>query len=265
MDTAGRWFIQPGAGYVSTNYSIYMKESDKRPVLEYDANRWGLTLEGGRNLSDWGRVSLIYQRYDGQIEVLVGDPSLQGYDFNTGTLGLNLSLDTLDSVRFPREGWFGSARGWISRDWLGGDTEFEQLSFGAYRARSWGPHTLSGGALFQTTVDSRAPLQNLFRLGGFQHLSGLQQGQLTGPNATLVRLGYQYRLTTGLVPSYVGGTLELGNVWQRRSDISLADSVPAGSLYLGADTFLGPLYVAAGVAEGGNHTLYLFLGQPWQF
>ncbi len=265
LDPAERWFIQPGAGYVTTNYKIFADPSDKRPTLEYNAHRWGITLEGGRNLDDWGRVSLGYQRYRGNLDILVGDPGIQGYKFDTGVLALNFQVDTLDSLHFPREGWFGGVRGWTSRGWLGASNDFDQAMAGLYRAQSWGPHTLSGGAVFQTTFGGDAELQNLFRLGGFQHLSGMQQDQLAGPNATLLRLGYQYRLAGGLVPAYLGGSLELGNVWQRRSDINLRDSIPAASLYLGADTFLGPLYVAFGFAEGGNQAFYLFLGQPWQF
>jgi NTE family protein len=35
----------------------------------------------------------------------------------------------------------------------------------------------------------------------------------------------------------------------------------AGSAFLGIDTPLGPSYLAYGQAEGGNRTLYFFLGQ----
>jgi hypothetical protein len=33
------------------------------------------------------------------------------------------------------------------------------------------------------------------------------------------------------------------------------------SVFVGADTVIGPLYLAAGYAEGGNYALYLFLGR----
>ena len=36
----------------------------------------------------------------------------------------------------------------------------------------------------------------------------------------------------------------------------------AGSLFLGADTLLGPLYFSYGMADGGNHSFYLSLGLP---
>jgi hypothetical protein len=38
--------------------------------------------------------------------------------------------------------------------------------------------------------------------------------------------------------------------------------VTAGSLFLSADTPLGPLYIAVGFGEGGERAYYLFLGRP---
>ena len=38
--------------------------------------------------------------------------------------------------------------------------------------------------------------------------------------------------------------------------------VKAGSVFLAADTFLGPLYFAHGRASGGASSFYLFLGNP---
>jgi NTE family protein len=35
----------------------------------------------------------------------------------------------------------------------------------------------------------------------------------------------------------------------------------AGSVFIGYDTPLGPLYVAVGTAEGGHTTLYVYLGR----
>ena len=37
--------------------------------------------------------------------------------------------------------------------------------------------------------------------------------------------------------------------------------IPAGSLFLGVDTFLGPFYLGAGYAESGNASLYMRLGK----
>jgi NTE family protein len=40
--------------------------------------------------------------------------------------------------------------------------------------------------------------------------------------------------------------------------------IRAGSVYLGLDTFLGPLYIGFGRASPGYNAFYLYLGRPWK-
>ena len=72
-----------------------------------------------------------------------------------------------------------------------------------------------------------------------------------------------YDFDTGFVDTYVGATAELGGVWRDQDDISLDSSIIAGSLFLGVDTVIGPVFLGYGHAEGGNNGIYLFLGKPW--
>ena len=60
---------------------------------------------------------------------------------------------------------------------------------------------------------------------------------------------------------YVGGSLEAGNVWNTSSAISTNDLYGAGSVFLAADTWLGPFYVAYGIASNGQRSFYLYLGR----
>jgi len=46
-------------------------------------------------------------------------------------------------------------------------------------------------------------------------------------------------------------------------DIRLDNLLYAGSAFVVIDSFLGPLYLAQGVAEGGRESPYLFLGQTF--
>ena len=97
-------------------------------------------------------------------------------------------------------------------------------------------------------------------------LSGLAPDQVSGPQFGIARAIAYRRIGSGQeglfdVPTYVGFSLELGNVWQRRSDASFESAMLNGSAFLGFDTFLGPVYLAAGFGEGGAQTLYLLLGR----
>ncbi len=86
-----------------------------------------------------------------------------------------------------------------------------------------------------------------------------------GQHEGLAGVAYLKRLDTKLVPTYLGASLELGNAWRSSDAIGLDNTIMAGSLFLGADTLLGPVYLAYGHAEGGHQAVYLFLGSPWRF
>ena len=61
---------------------------------------------------------------------------------------------------------------------------------------------------------------------------------------------------------YIGGSLEAGNVWLKRENASFGDLYKAASVFLAADTFLGPFYVAYGRTSSGESSWYIFLGRP---
>ena len=59
-----------------------------------------------------------------------------------------------------------------------------------------------------------------------------------------------------------GGSIEAGNVWATQDDVDFGDLRIGGSAFLGAETPFGPLYLAAGFAEG-DAALYLILGKTF--
>jgi NTE family protein len=65
------------------------------------------------------------------------------------------------------------------------------------------------------------------------------------------------------VPAYLGMSIELGNVWENRSDISFASARTDASIFLGLDTLIGPVYLATGFDEEGDKAFYLFLGRTF--
>ena len=65
------------------------------------------------------------------------------------------------------------------------------------------------------------------------------------------------------MPAYLGVSLELGNVWQSRDAIRLRGAHLDGAIFLGLDTFLGPIYLAGGLDEDGGNAFYLLLGRAF--
>jgi NTE family protein len=96
-------------------------------------------------------------------------------------------------------------------------------------------------------------------------MTAYQPGQLRGNHGGTLGLMYYYRLG-GLrlltqTPFYIGGVLEVGKVWNHRSDASFHDLHNSASIFLGADTFLGPVYLGYGVGDDGNSAAFLYIGQ----
>jgi len=104
-----------------------------------------------------------------------------------------------------------------------------------------------------------------FTLGGFQQLSGYRPDQLSGNAVLFGRLNWYMRLANSPVFArgfYVGASLEAGNAWTERSEMSLAHLRGGGSVYLGADTGLGPMYLGITYAPRGELGVALFIGRP---
>ena len=111
-------------------------------------------------------------------------------------------------------------------------------------------------------------MRSLFPLGGFLNLSGLAPDSITGRHFAITRALFYRQIGRGgegflNVPAYLGFSAELGNVWESRADISVGSAQRHGSVFLGLDTLLGPVYLGTGFADDGSTGFYLFLGRTF--
>jgi NTE family protein len=168
----------------------------------------------------------------------------------------------MDNINFPNKGFYSQVEYLSSQEEIGADSSFDQVLFYGSIAKSWDRNTLLGGAQFYFTLDNDAPLQNLFQLGGLYNLSGYLDDQLSGQHLGLLKMCYMRRIGNfNLMPTYIGASLESGNVWQDEDDIAFDTLIMAGSLFLGVDTPLGPIYFGYGLAEGNKNSFYFHLGK----
>jgi NTE family protein len=263
LDPAARYFVSGRLGYVARNINLF--DSEGNNFAQVRASGYGMELGAGRQFGTWGELRLGYRRETGDIETGIGAPT-PDRDYDTGQFFVRLTDDKLNNVYFPTRGHVGIAEWRISREDFGADTDFDQANLGYYQAYSWGRNTVFGGLNVQTTLDDDAPIQSLYRLGGFLKLSGLDQDELTGQQAGLARLIYLRQIQDiQFFKAYAGASLELGNVWQDTGDIGFDDTIFAGSAFIGAATPIGPIYLGYGHAESGDRSLYLFLGPLFSF
>jgi len=262
LGTLNRWFVEPEIGYLKENVNLFNSAGDI--IEERRLTRYGLSLSGGRTLGHWGELRAGWRGGSGTAEVRVGDPTVPDVDFDIGELFARFTVDEFDNFAFPHRGGRFSLEYIDSNTDFGADSDFHQFVLQASKVRTWGRYSVIVGGRYETTPNDNAPIQNLFRAGGFLRLSGFDLNQLSGQHyGQLVIAPFRRIGDFNLLPIYVGASLEYGNVWQSTSDISLSNAFWAGSLWLGAETPLGPIYVAYGQAEEGHNSVYFFLGRAF--
>jgi NTE family protein len=67
-----------------------------------------------------------------------------------------------------------------------------------------------------------------------------------------------------MLSAYAGATLEAGNVWDFADEIGFDSLRYSGSLFIGAESPLGPAYLAAGYSDSGDVAIYFYLGNPFR-
>ena len=233
-------------------------------ATEVQASQWLVRGQIGRNIGTTSRASLGLTRGWGDTDVETGSILPRSQPFNSGYLSLTFDHDSLDSLFFPRSGSRAKLEWRHADEALGADSDFDQLEGSLNLAYKFHDvHSLFFGMRGGYSFDDDAPAQNLFQLGGFLMLSGYENKALTGRHYALARGGYLHRMNGGLVPTYLGFSLEAGNTWFTSDQAGFDDLVYGGSAFIGADTPIGPVYGGLGVNTDSNYALYLMLGSPW--
>jgi NTE family protein len=259
-----RWFIEPSALF---QIRAVPQFQDDEQVGEFRVRsiRYGGSL--GREIGSAAELRIGGEREIGKSWVRLGDTSQPKLSFQFNEIFARYSFDRLDSAAFPRSGSAGVLewRGQVSDRSL--ERVSDQFSADWRIAHSWHKNTLVGWVSAGSLLDaSFADERSYFTLGGFLNLSGMAADSLIGPHYGMARLIYYRKVGNGgegflNVPMYAGLSLEAGNVWESRSDVSFASARKDMSLFFGMDTFLGPAWFAIGADSRGRHAFYLSLGR----
>jgi NTE family protein len=264
LDFKGRFFVAPGFLLEDADQDVF--DEDGREIAVYEVDRQLAAFDAGVQIGRLGELRLGVVRGKAGANVTVGAAELPDFDVDVGGFRGRLVLDRLDSASFPNRGYIASTRFFLSRRGLGSDDSYERFDFqgSAFWPQGRKIWLLSG--LAAGSLGSDLPAYDQFTVGGFYSLSGLERGQLRGQYAGVLRGGLLYRLTSQ--PSllakgvYLGAYAEAGNAWERSGDIG-EDLIFAGTVLFGVDSFLGPLYIAYGVADTGQDELYVSLGRAF--
>ena len=174
-------------------------------------------------------------------------------------------VDQLDFVNFPTAGYRLEGEGVVGTRRL---QRSEHMARGAVEGTvvdTFGSHTFELHGALKMSDEHAQMVVDQFTLGGFQQLSGYRPDQLSGNAVLFGRLNWYTRLAATPVFArgfFAGASLEAGNAWDDRSQMRLANLRGGGSVYLGADTGLGPMYLGITYAPRGELGVALFIGRP---
>ncbi len=251
-------FVEPHFWHEQRDFFSY--EGDNR-LAEVRGRVLGVRLDVGREFDEWGeaRAGVFYSYIN--PDVTTGQAELADR-IHSGGLRFQYRTDTMDEDRIPTEGRRSLVEYTKGLDELGSDHDFDRLRARSTRAWSRGQHRLIFSAEAGTNFTDENLLDESLSLGGFGRMSGLSEHQLAGNHLFSASLAYLYELSDmgGLVQVYGGGTAEMGNVWAKSSEIDMDDLLLTGSVFIGADTPLGPAFVGVAQTESYDTRPFLYVG-----
>lgn len=259
-----RFFLAPNFEYRNFPVKLYQSYEDDTSLAEYRVKGYDAGLDFGLQMGEYGEARFGYVSGKTKSSLETGLSFFPEEDITNGAYRISLYVDQLDSPFFPARGGFFSSKYLYGRDKLGSDEDYRSVDSRAVMPVSFGGHTLLLRGRWATNFDSSDNLARGFFLGGLFNLSGLVPNQVFGRDLALGELIYMAKLMK-LSPlagrnMYAGVSFEAGNTWLKRSDINTNDLIYAGSVFLGIDSNIGPIYIALGHAEGGQSAVYFSLG-----
>jgi NTE family protein len=264
LDPAMKWFVHPRGSYRRERQDLWV---DGQAIVEYTTWDAEARLEAGRVLGSWGEIRAGAFYSSDRFENRIGLPAFPDFSTHRGAAMLTFRVDTDSARAFPRHGGSVVLRYTKSAESLGSDDEFEQAYGRAAWSLSLGESTLRPTLEYGDNLTGAESVFSLFSLGGPGHLSGLAKDELLGERIAFGSLTYYLRLKkldmAGIhMRFYVGATLEAGDA-SLRDEALTADSLQTGgSVFVGADTPMGPVIVAYGRTEGRGR-FYVAIGDRY--
>lgn len=277
------WHLPDGlSGFVAVSainqrrsFDFY-RDPDQAVDARIERRQTTFALDAGlnwRELGEW-RLGVIDQAWRDTPDLVAADYRLaRGSDplterWRERGWRLKAVFDQLDHAYFPSKGWrfdgqWFQGHGFNRKGSAYPEGAVRYLDLQGQWVHSWGTHTLSLYGRMGLSDGAQATIPR-FGLGGFQQLSGYAPSQVSGPQVGLLRLGYHVRLSDMMLTRglFAGTSIEVGNAWRKPQDLWDGSKKTGMSLYLGADTAIGPVYAAVLNSPGVGATLMLFVGRP---
>jgi len=252
------FFASVSAGFTARNQRVNFGQS----LAEFRFERYLLGVEAGYNASDDLQIYGGLAAGRDVLDQAIGSFNLPvEIDSDFSRVYLGALYDDLDGAGFPSKGKRVSTRYSFYVPALGTIDAGQVAQFSYDHAIGRDRGTVLFGLRAQTAIVENTVLESFGSLGGLAFLSGYGERDLLGSDVALARAIYYRRMddTSKLlsVPTYLGLSLEAGKAWTTRDDVSLDSLTYAASVFFGADTFLGPMFIGYGRNDENIGSFYL--------
>jgi NTE family protein len=266
LDERGYFFVAPQVKYERRTADIY-QSSDR--IATYDVTAWTAGIDIGSQFTRYGefRVGISGGILEPELDTGPQELSPGEGDIQQGAFTARLFMDQLNSAQFPRSGWQAGMNLFNSNSIIGADQDYTKWDMDGVFVRSFGEHTFNFGFKVGGNIGSdELPRYDLFQWGGFLQQSGYATGQLMGEDIWFGRMLYYHRILKGslLEGIYGGFSLEVGEVGSPLVPDGPEGVLKSASVFLAADSPIGPVYLGYGQAlDNNNNSIYFFLGRPY--
>lgn len=258
----GRWFLAPYFSFESTRREFFVAD---RSLAELRGNDSRAGVDLGVVFGTVGELRLGVLGRRVRSRTMIGLPLLPDDNESARGVRARLLVDRLDRPYFSRDGYAATldAYAWQRNDETGRGA-YRRLEGRVDYAASVGRHTWNLSLQGGSRLGSELPVFDAFALGGPLMLSGYPTGRFLGEGMAFGRLQYFQRIQT--MPRalgtgvYAGVSLEAARMARMLGALEDPGTLGSVAAFIGADTFLGPVYLVAGFGADGNSAFHLLIG-----
>ncbi|TDR30766.1 patatin-like phospholipase family protein [Hydromonas duriensis] len=258
IDSRRRLFTDVSVGYSDQKVNVYQ---NGRAQSSYNTNLTEASAALGFNFNRYGvmKLGVVQRRPHASLDI--GSESLQTSSTAQSAHGWYVSadFDRMNQLYFPTKGWLARASYFDMNDYSKVSAELQ----GAYSIKDF---VFTGKLAYTGSPKGQLPLSDAAFLGGANNLAGLSNQQVIGDN--LQYAGLRVERVLSKMPLGIRGDLrlglstEIGKMRTRYSETQGQGWIKSGSIYLGGETPVGPLYVGVSKATNNSPRVYLFIGTP---
>ena len=279
------------APYINLQQKPLNLYSDNTPIAEYRMRTAQAGVDFGIPIGEFAevgeiRTGLIATHYnlhpklgglvvqqDNQVSSITTLPWVK---MNEYAYHLKFTADQLDTPVFPQSGYLlgeelftGVNKSQSASNVVETHSDlrpFQQFTVNATWAQSAHDNSVNLGMQAGARHQSGSPIPGIgLSLGGFQRLTAYQPDQFIGNYLLYGNATYLYRAVNfGMAgeAAFIGTSLEVGNAASQKSDFELSKLKKSVSVFIGANTFMGPVHFGMAIAPAGEFNLFLQLGRP---